>query len=205
MVADRARYADPARFGDPFQSCRDIHPVAMDVVALDDDVAEVDADPEYDPLFFRGRHVAFGHSPLHRDRAGDGLNHARELDEDAVAGRLDDAALVLGDLRIDEFTAMASEPREGAGFVLPHEAAIAGHIGGENGREPAFDPLSAQMFPPRRRPVANSSRPAIHDPSVCSPGGSRATALSLAGRRIRHGGNLGIRPRAQQTRKASFA
>ena len=103
LIVDDARYADPARLGDPLQPGRDIHPVAVDVVALDDDVAEVDADPEYDPLVFRDRDVALGHPALHRDRAGDGLDDAREFDQDAVAGRLDDAALVLGDLGIDQF------------------------------------------------------------------------------------------------------
>ena len=125
----------------------------MNVVALDDDVAQIDADPEYDPLVFRDRGVALGHPTLHGDRTGDGLNDARELDQDAVAGRLDDAALVVGDLRIDEFTTMRPEPREGAGLIESHEAAISGHISGENGREPALDPLSAQMIPPRRRLV----------------------------------------------------
>ena len=54
----------------------------------------------------------------------------------------------LGDLGIDELAAMDSEPCESAGFVLTHEAAISGDVGGENGREPAFDPLSAQNFLP---------------------------------------------------------
>jgi hypothetical protein len=53
---------------------------------------------------------------------------------------------VFGNLGVDEFAAMGSEPCESAGFVLTHEAAISGDIGGENSREPAFDPLSAQCF-----------------------------------------------------------
>src|SRR4051794_8039998 len=108
----------------------------MNVAVLDDDVAEVDADPEYDPLVFRGRDVAFGHSPLHGDRAGDRLDHTRTLDQDSVAGRFDDSTFVLGDLGVNEFAAVGSEPSEGAGFVLAHEAAITGDIGGENGRKP---------------------------------------------------------------------
>ena len=53
---------------------------------------------------------------------------------------------------IDQFAAMRSEPCEGAGFVLTHEPAVSGDIGGENGREPAFDPLSAQWLLPGRLP-----------------------------------------------------
>src|SRR5438046_3287357 len=43
--------------------------------------------------------------------SSDLLNNARELDQDAVAGRLYDPALVLSNLRIDHFTAMRSEER----------------------------------------------------------------------------------------------
>jgi hypothetical protein len=57
---------------------------------------------------------------------------------------------VLGDLGIDEFAAMRSKPSESAGLVLAHESRVAGNIGGENGRESAVDPLSAQMLSPRR-------------------------------------------------------
>lgn len=64
-----------------------------------------------------------------------------EFDEDAITGCLDDAALVFGNRGVDEFAAMGSEPCESAGFVLTHEAAISGDIGGENSREPEFDPL----------------------------------------------------------------
>jgi hypothetical protein len=145
LIVDDSRHTNPARFGNSLQSCRDIDAIAVDVVVLrDDDVAEIDADPEYDPLVFRGRDVALDHPALHRNGAGHGLNHAREFDEDAIAGRLDDPALVLGNLRVDQFATMSSEPREGASLVESHEAAVADDIGGENGRESAFDPLSAQ-------------------------------------------------------------
>ena len=87
--------------GDLFQPRSVIHPVPMNVVALNNDVAQIDADPEYDPLVFRGREVALGHPALHRDGAGDRLNDARELDQKAIAGRFDDAAPVVGDFGID--------------------------------------------------------------------------------------------------------
>jgi hypothetical protein len=53
---------------------------------------------------------------------------------------------------------MGSEPSEGAGLILTHEAAISGDIGGENGREPALDPLFAQSSLPEAT-RQNSSRP----------------------------------------------
>ena len=63
--------------------------------------------------------------------------------QQAVAGRLYDPAPVFGDFWIDEFAAVNSEPSEGAGFVLAHEAAVSGDIGGEDSRKPALYPLSA--------------------------------------------------------------
>jgi hypothetical protein len=121
---------------------------------LDDDVAQVDANPEDDPLLFWNRGVALGHPTLHGDRAGDRLNDTRELDQDAVARGLDDAALVLSDLWIDQLATMGSEPRDSANLVLTHEASVADDIGGEYGREPAFDPLFAQGSLP---PAAHTS------------------------------------------------
>ena len=51
--------------------------------------------------------VPLGHRPLHLDRAAHRIDDARELDQQAVAGGLDDAAAVLGDLRIDQLAAHA--------------------------------------------------------------------------------------------------
>src|SRR3954451_8654983 len=101
----------------------------MDVLTLDDDVAQIDPYAEYDPLILRGRDVALGHPTLHRSRAGNRLDHTCELDQKAVAGRFDNATLVLGDLGINEFAAMGTKPGERAGFVLSHKAAISGDIG----------------------------------------------------------------------------
>ena len=41
MVVRLTRDTNPARFGNAFKSGRDIHVVAEDVVAIDDDIAEV--------------------------------------------------------------------------------------------------------------------------------------------------------------------
>ena len=49
MLADRLRHGDAAGPGDAFEPRRDVDPVAEQVVALDDDIAEIDPDPELDP------------------------------------------------------------------------------------------------------------------------------------------------------------
>ena len=80
---------------------RDVDASPIDVVVLEDDVAEVDADAELDAAVLRHIGVALAHPALDVGGAGHRVHHARELDQHAVAGELDDAALMLGDLAGD--------------------------------------------------------------------------------------------------------
>ena len=121
----------PPGCGDAFEARRDIHAVAEDVVALDDDVAEIDADAELDAPVLRHIGVALAHAALDLGGAGDRVHHARELHQHAVAGELDDAPLVLGDLGVDQLVAMRLERGKRAGLVSAHEAAVADHVGGQ--------------------------------------------------------------------------
>ena len=92
----------------PFEPRRYIDAVAVDVAVLDDNVAQIDADAVLDPLVVRDGTVPFGHTPLDSNRTGDGFNYARKLDQDAIAGGLNDAAFVLGNLPVDQVTAERS-------------------------------------------------------------------------------------------------
>jgi hypothetical protein len=86
---------------DAFEPCCDIYAVANNVVALDQHVAEVDADAVEDPLVFRGFGVALSHQLLDGDGAFDGGDHRGKLHEEAVARRLDDAAAVPTTIGVD--------------------------------------------------------------------------------------------------------
>jgi hypothetical protein len=66
---------------------------------------------------------------------------------------------MFGDLRVNQFTAMGSEPGKSASLVLAHQPRVSDNIGGENGRESALDPLSAQRFLPGYDPSANGEPP----------------------------------------------
>ena len=98
-----------ARLGEPFQAGGDVDAVAEDVVVLDDDVAEVDADAELDARLVGRAAVAVGHAGLDGDGAAHRLDGAGEIDQQAIAGALDDAAAVGGDMR-------ARSARRGAPF-----------------------------------------------------------------------------------------
>jgi len=47
-----------------------------------------------------------------------------------------------GDLRVDDLGAQRLEPAEGAFLVGFDQPRVPRHIGGQNGREPTFDPFT---------------------------------------------------------------
>ena len=70
-----------------------------------------------DAVVRRDTGVPLGHCVLHLDRAARRVNDARELHQKAVGGGLDDASVMLGDFRIDEFAAQRLEAFERAFLV----------------------------------------------------------------------------------------
>jgi len=91
------RHANAAGLGQAFKAGDDVDAVADDVAVLGDDVAHMDDDTELDPPIRRQRAIAFSQGRLHFGRAAKRFDDAAELDEQPVAGSLDDAAAVLGD------------------------------------------------------------------------------------------------------------
>jgi hypothetical protein len=138
LFAHRPRDADAARFGQVFEPRRDVHGVAIEVLAVDDHVAEVDPDTEMDAPVVRNIGVALDHALLHLDRPTHRFDRAGKLNEDAVAGRLDDAAAAPGDAGVDQIAPARLEPSEGAFLVRPHQARVAGDVGGDHRGELAF-------------------------------------------------------------------
>jgi hypothetical protein len=76
---------------------------------------------------------------LHFDREAHGIDDAAELDDAAVAGAFDDAAMMHGDERVDQVAAERPEPRQNSIFVRTRQPAIADHIRDEDRRNfPGF-------------------------------------------------------------------
>ncbi len=97
---------DRAGRSDPFQSRGDVDAVAHQVaIAFFDDVAEMNADAKFDAFVRRHAGIALDHAVLHFECAAHGVNDAAELNDAAVAGALDDAAMMDGDRGIDQVAA----------------------------------------------------------------------------------------------------
>ena len=89
------RKADTARISNPFQARCDVDAISHQVaVALLDYISEMDADPELDATFRWQTSVTLQHAVLYLDCAANGVNHAAEFKEDAVAGPFDDTAMM---------------------------------------------------------------------------------------------------------------
>ena len=98
--------ANRARCGDPLEARGDIDAVAHQIsIGLLDHVAQMNADAKFDALVRRDARVALDHGVLHFGRAAHRVNHAAELDNAAVAGALDDPAVVDRDCGIDQIAA----------------------------------------------------------------------------------------------------
>jgi hypothetical protein len=103
MVADRARDADPARRCHCLQPRRDVDALAVNVIAIGDHVAEIDADAKSEAPLLGEVQIAVGHPALNFAGAAHRIDDAGEFRQHAVAGGLDDPAMMLADLRIDQF------------------------------------------------------------------------------------------------------
>jgi hypothetical protein len=136
VIIRRARNQHPARLANPLQPCRDIDAFAEDVLALDQYVAEIDADAVDDPLGLGHLVVALGHQLLDCHRAFDGGDHGREFQQQPVAHRLDDAPPEPRHDRPRRLAMLANAERRPR-LVLAHQAGITDDIDGHDRGEAA--------------------------------------------------------------------
>jgi hypothetical protein len=146
-IAHGARDENATWLGQRLKARRDVDAVAVDVVAFDDHVAEVDADAEFDAAVVHRRAVAVGHAGLDGDGAAHRLDGARKVDQQAVARTLDDAAAMRGDMGLDQLAQMRLEEAQRAFLVMAHQPAVAHHVGRQDGREFALGALVFHQCP----------------------------------------------------------
>ena len=166
LVADHPRHQNAAGFRQTLQPRRDIDPVAIDVVAVHDHVADIDTDPEIDPRLRGNVGVSLQHAALDFDYTAHCVHDRGELDQHAIPGGLDDATAVLGDLGIDQRLAVAFEPRERAFLVGGHQPRVARDVRRHDRRQLPLDPLRGHWDPRRRHTPSYHGRPAGRRNSV---------------------------------------
>src|SRR5437870_6744916 len=153
---DAARHADTTRLSKLLQARRYVDTVAEDVPILDDDLADVDADTKVDALFRENTGIALGHATLHVDRAAHRVDHTGEFQQQTIAGGLDDPAVVLCNLRVDELPPVSLQSRQGGAVVAAHEKGITHHIGRDDRRKSSVVPRHPRI--PRTPNVDGAGR-----------------------------------------------
>ena len=136
---DEAGNADSAFVGERFQAGRDIDAFAVDVAPVVDDIAEIDAHAEFQR--------AVGHFFLHVDGAGDGLLDGGKLDQEPVAGQLDDAAGMGAHGGIDDTFPGRRPSGDGAVRVFFHKPRVSSHVSGKDGGQPSLNSMIAHASP----------------------------------------------------------
>ena len=96
------------------------------------------ADAQANRVFDRFQLLAQLHCPLNVDGAAHRVDNAGKLNQQAVAGGLDDPPAMLVDFRVGDFAPDRLERKERSLFVLAHQPGIADDIGRQNCRQPAF-------------------------------------------------------------------
>jgi hypothetical protein len=114
------RDADTARVCNPLETHCNIDPVTKDIVLFDNDITDVNADAELDPLVLRHVDILFGHAALNFVGTSHGVDHAGELSNSAVPGILDDTSVMLSDFGIEKCSSKRFQSRQRAFFVYPY-------------------------------------------------------------------------------------
>ena len=129
MVAHGFRDAHPFGRRQRLQPRGDIDAFAIDIVALDHHVTEIDADAKPDALAVFQLALGAGHRILDGQRAGHRRDHAGEFRQGAVADELDHPPAMFGHQRIENLRAMALQPLQRPRLVRLGQAAPADHVG----------------------------------------------------------------------------
>ena len=133
----------------PVEFPSDVDALAENIVLVDDNVTEIDADTELNAAILGNDGILYLHCPLYLDSTQYGVHDARELHQHGIARDFDDASVTFGNRGIYDFFPVGFKLRNGARLVSLHEAAVTDHVGGEDGRKSALDPKLFHRSVPR--------------------------------------------------------
>ena len=139
LVIGRAGDENPARVAQLLQAGRDVHAIAEKIAVLDDDIAEIDADPEHDAMVRRNLRLIRSDILLHRNGEGCSVHDRTEFGNRAITHQFDDAAVMLGQEWIDDFAPQGLDGVERAILVTLDEAGITDDVRCDDCCQPPFD------------------------------------------------------------------
>ena len=138
VVANGGSDDDVAGRGHLVNARSDVDPVAVQLALVDQNVVDIDADAQGEPLV-AGRNVGVRHLVLDLGRPANGIGRAAELDEQAVTDDTQQLATVRPDRGLDDADASALPFLHGGDIVDLDAAGEAGDIGEGDRRKPALE------------------------------------------------------------------
>ena len=116
----------PARFRQALEPGRDVDAVPVNVVFIDDDIARIDPDAQFELMVAVGGRV--GHTALDVDRAAHRVDGTVELHEEPVAFAADEPTPISADRRFDQMLDAIVKADVRPLLVDAHQAAVPDHI-----------------------------------------------------------------------------
>src|SRR6202165_1718347 len=150
LIVNSTRDRNASRHSDAFEPRCNIDAIAEDIVVVDDDVSQMDADAELDPLGLGYLRVLVSHAALNFGGASRCIDGTGKFDQNTVASGLDDAAAMFGDCGVDKRFSESLQLRQRAFLVGTHQAAITGDISRQDSRQSPLYGLAAQDAPRAR-------------------------------------------------------
>ena len=147
---------DSAGLGEAFHARGHIDAVAVEIVALDDHIAQADADAQHHAVPVGGIRVPLGEGALYVHRTLHRIHRAAEFGQRPIAGGLEDPSAELLDFGIEDLRPQGLQPGQRAGFIARHHARVADHISRQYRRQPSLNPFFGHGY---------SARPALLRPS----------------------------------------
>jgi hypothetical protein len=148
---------------DALQPRGDIDAVAEQIaVGLRHHVADVDADPEFDPFVRVDAGVQRDHAALDIQGAASRVDNAAELDQQTIAHGFENPTAIRGDGGVNPVCAQFGEAARGPVFVKPGQTREANDVGGKDRSQLTVDPFrrhSIPTKPPRCRKLYRPSLP----------------------------------------------
>ena len=141
LVVNGTGDVDLSRLAQSFDSRGNVNAFPVNVVALDDDIAHRNADPEDNAAVLWKRRIALCEFRLNCERTAHRIYGARKLDQNSVSCGLDDAPAVSFDPRCDQLSLERFETGMRLFLICLDQSGISNHVGSEDRGKPSPDML----------------------------------------------------------------
>ena len=131
LLEDGLTDADAARIGQGFQAGSHVHPVAINIVPVNDNFAQIDADAEEQAFFFLDLGTQRADGVLNADGAMGGGHDTLKAREDGVPGIMHDRATGIPDPVGDQIETGGKLPMR-PDFICLGQSAVSGYVGIDN-------------------------------------------------------------------------